>query len=98
MSTSLDLSPLSFALRSMMRRASIAAVEGHDAFGCILTRWLRYSRADKAGNRTVLAGAFFSFCACWTFFLRSVSHAHRTRQKLKINKYARGGGGPAADL
>ena len=30
----------------MMRRASIAADERHDAFGCVVTRWLGYSRAD----------------------------------------------------
>ena len=71
----------------MMRRASIAAVERHDAFGCVLTRWLRYSRADTAGNRTALAGAFFSFCACWTFFLRSVSH-------VTHSKYVGGAGRP----
>eukprot|EP00966_Prymnesium_polylepis_P069552 1616892-Prymnesium_polylepis.1 len=37
----------------MMRRASIAAVAWHDAFGCVLTRWLGSSRADKyRENRT----------------------------------------------
>eukprot|EP00966_Prymnesium_polylepis_P162071 3745447-Prymnesium_polylepis.1 len=33
-----------------MRRASIAAVARHDAFGCVLTRWLGSSRADDREN------------------------------------------------
>ena len=45
-SISLDLSPL-FDARSMRRRASIAAVARHHAFGCVLTCWLGYSRADS---------------------------------------------------
>ena len=49
-STSLDLSPLSFDARSMMRRASNAAVARHDAFGCVLTRWLGYSSAETAAR------------------------------------------------
>ena len=81
----------------MMRRASIAAVERHDAFGCVLTRWLRYSRADTAardvpGTRTArtLSWGLLPFLCVLDFFLRLVSHVN----PLKI----RGGGGPAADL
>ena len=44
-SISLDLSPL-FDARSMKRRALTAAVARDDAFGCVLTCWLGYSRAD----------------------------------------------------
>ena len=45
-SISLDLSPL-FDARSMRRRALTAAVARDDAFGCVLTCWLGYSRADS---------------------------------------------------
>ena len=78
----------------MMRRASIAAVERHDAFGCVLTRWLRYSRADTAGipgtAQRTLSWGLLPFLCVLDFFLRLVSHVN----PLKI----RGGGGPAADL
>ena len=67
-STSLDLSPLSFDVRSMMRRASFAADERHDAFGCVVTRWLGYSRAD---GRDADTGLFF---LAYTF-------SHVTRSK-----------------
>ena len=67
-STSLDLSPLSFDVRSMMRRASIAADERHDAFGCVVTRWLGYSRAD--GREPHCPGVVCVGC----FFWRTFSH------------------------
>ena len=69
-STSLDLSPLSFDVRSMMRRASIAADERHDAFGCVVTRWLGYSRADGREPHCPGVGCFF-----W----RTFSHVTRSK-------------------
>ena len=72
-STSLDLSPLSFDVRSMMRRASIAADERHDAFGCVVTRWLGYSRAD--GREPHCPGVVCVGC----FFWRTFSHVTRSK-------------------
>ena len=85
-STSLDLSPLSFDVRSMMRRASIAADERHDAFGCVVTRWLGYSRAD--GREPHCPGVVSRLCGL--FFLAYFLSCHPLK--------TRGGGGPAADL
>eukprot|EP00966_Prymnesium_polylepis_P147281 3401925-Prymnesium_polylepis.1 len=39
----------------MMRRASIAAVARHDAFGCVLTRWLGVQPRRRPARRTRLA-------------------------------------------
>ena len=68
----------------MMRRASIAADERHDAFGCVVTRWLGYSRAD--GREPHCPGVVCVGCFFLAYFLSCLP--------LKT----RGGGGPAADL
>ena len=83
----------------MKRYTSIAAVARHDAFGCVQTRWLGYSRGDgREGHCTGLTeGEHFArpFTSLFRFAIDDATRIDRSRRAARC---VRLGGYPLAGL
>ena len=71
----------------MKRYTSIAAVARHDAFGCVQTRWLGYSRGDgREGHCTGLTeGEHFArpFTSLFRFAIDDATRIERSRRTAR---------------